>query len=399
MDLHTLRFIVLAAAIYGALHYGYHRIPDQVLRGTIYPTVIGNLAADTINTLTPDRKVRAIENSILSSKAKLNIVRGCDGSGVLFMLVAAILGFGAHWRKTLVGLALGVAIVYLINQVRIVGLYYVIEHNRLWFPPVHTYYAPTLIILLISIYFLFWTRWAVGDLGPEPDDSGPDDKPAPAATPPATGSASLLDFTGPRKRILLLCGKGLMIWFLLAQAGQQWGAQIIQPLLPLYEDAVETVNDGYRAEISIVKEPKGEVLQLNATTIKPMPVTPDVSLSPGRTIPVTVTLLHQLVPIVILLTILLTWPARHLKHRMYLLLAAVPCIAIIAIVTTPMQLLGTLEISFQNYAASLGYLRDAPTVLTWMVLTEGGARWLIPALIGLAAGALVQRWVERKQAD
>ncbi len=169
MDFQTLRFIVLSAALYGAFHFGYHKVPDQVLSEKVYPNVIGHFAAATINTITPDRNVRVSDHTIMTKRAKLHIVRGCDGSGVLFMLTAAIIGFGAGLRKTLIGLFFGILTVYLINQVRIVGLYYVIEYNRLWFPPVHTYYAPTLIIFLVAGFFLLWTRWATA---PEPGASG-----------------------------------------------------------------------------------------------------------------------------------------------------------------------------------------------------------------------------------
>ena len=173
MDFQTFRFITIAALLYGAFHFAYHKIPDEVLSTKIYPNVIGHFAADTINAITPDRNVTIKDNSIISKTAKLNIVRGCDGSGVWFMLSAAILGFGASFRHTLVGFVLGTVTVYLINQVRIVGLYYVIEHNRAWFPPVHTYYAPTLIIFLIAGFFLVWTRWAsAGEF--TDSDSAPD---------------------------------------------------------------------------------------------------------------------------------------------------------------------------------------------------------------------------------
>lgn len=163
MDVQTFRFITIAALLYGAFHFAYHKIPDDVLSTKIYPNVIGYFAADTIRFLTPDRTVLVVDNAIISKKAKLNIVRGCDGSGVWFMLMAAILGFGASIRHTLIGLVLGTLTVYLINQVRIVGLFYVIEYNRAWFPPIHTYYAPTLIIFLIAAFFLTWTRWSMDE--------------------------------------------------------------------------------------------------------------------------------------------------------------------------------------------------------------------------------------------
>ena len=168
MDFQTFRFITIAALLYGAFHFAYHKIPDEVLSTKVYPNVIGHFAASTINTLTPERNVIIKDHSIISKTAKLNIVRGCDGSGVWFMLSAAILGFGASFRHTLIGFVLGTLTVYLINQVRIVGLYYVIEHNRAWFPPIHTYYAPTLIIFLIAGFFLVWTRWSsAGELTTE----------------------------------------------------------------------------------------------------------------------------------------------------------------------------------------------------------------------------------------
>ncbi len=386
VDFRTLRFILIASILYGVFHFAYHKVPDQVLSTKVYPAIIGKLAEKTINTITPDRNIRAINHSLISSKAKLNIVRGCDGSGVLFMLTAAIIGFGASLRKTVIGLALGITTVYAINQIRIVGLYYVIEYNRAWFPPLHTYYAPTLIILLVAAFFLFWTRWAVAD-----DAAQKEEKPSAPKTPTKKPWATKLS-TG---KLAFICAKGLLIWFLLAQAGQQWGDRILAPVLPVYEDTITAIAKDYSANIDIVDSQKGKVVQLEATTLKAIPVTPVNSLRAGITIPVTVTLLHQLVPLVILLTILLVWPVQRWQQRAYMLLAAIPCILIVAVVTTPMQLLGTLEISLQNYAATMGYLRHEPRVLTWMLLTEGGARWLIPVLLGVAAATLVQRWTKQ----
>lgn len=159
MDFQTLRFVVVAAVLYGIMHLGYHKVPDTTLREVIYPNLIGHAAAKVINTITPDRRVRVNDNKIASNKAVLNIVRGCDGSGVWFMLLAAVLGFGANFKQTIVGLVLGSITVYLVNQLRIIGLYYLVEYNRMLFPAVHTYFAPTLIVFIIAAFFLWWTRW------------------------------------------------------------------------------------------------------------------------------------------------------------------------------------------------------------------------------------------------
>ena len=118
MDFQTLRFVAIAAVLYGLMHFGYHNVPDDVLRKQIYPTVIGNPAVKVINTLTPERRARVSDNRISSNKAALNIVRGCDGSGILFMIVAAVLGFGARFTDPIIGLAVGLLTVYSCNQFR-----------------------------------------------------------------------------------------------------------------------------------------------------------------------------------------------------------------------------------------------------------------------------------------
>lgn len=153
--------MVIAGILYGLFHLGYNHVPDDFLRTSLYPTLIGHPAAKVINTITPDRNAKVHENKISSRKAVLNIVRGCDGSGVWFMLMAAVLGFGARFKSLLVGVLLGTVVVYLINQVRIIGLFYLVEWKRSLFPVVHTYYAPTLIILLIAGFFLWWTQWSM----------------------------------------------------------------------------------------------------------------------------------------------------------------------------------------------------------------------------------------------
>ena len=171
MDFRTIKFVAIASVLYGVF-YGVYTfvVTDDFLRKSVYPTIIGHPSAKVINAITPDRNVRVHENKLSSRKAVLNIVRGCDGSGVWFMLMAAVLGFGARLKPTLAGLVLGTLVVYLINEVRIIGLFYLVEWKRSLFPVVHTYFAPTLIILLIAGFFLWWTQWSMQSI-PEKDSN------------------------------------------------------------------------------------------------------------------------------------------------------------------------------------------------------------------------------------
>jgi len=139
LDRHTISFVLLAGIIYAALHFAYHKVPDDYLRKTVYPNVIGHTAVNIINTATPDRNASVNDNRILSGNTILN----------------------TRLPEIISGLILGSLAVYLINQTRIIGLFYLVEWRRELFPVVHTYFAPTLIILLVAGFFLWWTQWAI----------------------------------------------------------------------------------------------------------------------------------------------------------------------------------------------------------------------------------------------
>jgi exosortase family protein XrtM len=86
----------------------------------------------------------------------LEIVRGCDGAGVLFLIISAILVFPAGLMRKLLGLLLGIGLIYGLNLLRICILYYVIAYQPSWFQLIHTYAAPTLMVILGCFYFAWW---------------------------------------------------------------------------------------------------------------------------------------------------------------------------------------------------------------------------------------------------
>jgi len=374
VDFHTIRFVVLAAIFYGVMHFAYHQIPDSTLREKIYPTVIGHPAEKVITTITPDRVVRVKDNQILAKGVSLNIVRGCDGSGVWFMLLAAVLGFGAKLRDTLIGLLLGTLTVYVINQIRIVGLFYLVEYDRTLFPAVHTYYAPTLIIFLIAGFFLWWTRWTVTS--------------AESTDQSAAGNSY-------GKLVAITSIRAFAAWLLLSLAGQFWGVGLVSNALPYYETIVEKANPDYHAEIRTEYDEKKHDTNIvvAATALKALPITPGRSLPGGNTIEASVTVKHTLVPLIILLCTLIAFPLKNLRQTLALCAMAIPAVLLVSAVTTPIQLLGNLEIGFINAAVAAGFNREPSWILDWMLLTEGGARWLIPVLVGIACGGIVRRLV------
>lgn len=159
---HPMVFLGLFTLVFCVLYAAYFFLPDSVLREVIYHYGICQVGADTINLLVPAESVNAVGNTIASPRAVLEIVRGCDGAGAMFLLVAAIVAFPASWWHKLVGLVGGLLLAYAINQLRIVALYFVVAYQPGWFTPLHTFYLPTLVVLLYCVLFGVWAYAASG---------------------------------------------------------------------------------------------------------------------------------------------------------------------------------------------------------------------------------------------
>lgn len=146
----------LFAGCYALLNYGYFQISDDLFANVIYHHGVVSICADFINWLAPLEQVLAKQNHLLSAKADLEIVRGCDGAGVLFLVVSAIVVFPSKFNHKLIGLLLGIGLIYLLNLVRISALYFVIAYHPAWFMVIHTYLAPTFMVVVGCSYFAWW---------------------------------------------------------------------------------------------------------------------------------------------------------------------------------------------------------------------------------------------------
>lgn len=150
-----LQFILFVAC-YALLDYAYFKIPVDLFANVIYYHGVVAICADLVNWLAPLEQVWPKQNHLLSAKADLEIVRGCDGAGVLFLVVSAVLVFPSGWERKLLGLLLGIGLIYALNLLRICVLYFVIAYYPGWFQLIHTYVAPTLMVVLGCCYFAWW---------------------------------------------------------------------------------------------------------------------------------------------------------------------------------------------------------------------------------------------------
>lgn len=93
---------------------------------------------------------------ITSPEFSVNILNVCNGLEVTAIFFATVLGFPATWKSKLLGLAIGYPMIYIINLVRIVVLFFLGFKQPEIFETVHYYYAQAFVILATVGVWLLW---------------------------------------------------------------------------------------------------------------------------------------------------------------------------------------------------------------------------------------------------
>jgi exosortase/archaeosortase family protein len=117
-------------------------------------------ATGLINTLTPAVGAVAQGARIVAPGGGLNVLFGCEGTDVVFLLVSAFTVFALPWRLRLLGVASGLVLVFVLNQARIVGLFYAFRQDRALFELMHAAGAPLLMVALCGLFFHAWLQLA-----------------------------------------------------------------------------------------------------------------------------------------------------------------------------------------------------------------------------------------------
>ncbi len=100
---------------------------------------------------------------ILSSKSNstnaVKIAAGCNGVEAVIILFSAIFAFPSQFKHKIYGFVLGFFGIQLLNIVRIISLYYLLQWDKNWFDWFHLYLWQALIILDALIIWLLWLRY------------------------------------------------------------------------------------------------------------------------------------------------------------------------------------------------------------------------------------------------
>ena len=117
-------------------------------------------AALLANLLTPGVHASASGYVLQAPGLRLNILNGCDGLEALFLVIAAFAVAPIGWRWRLGGIAAGVPVVLVLNQARILALFYAFRASPALFDALHATITPIALIVLVCCYFYAWLTHA-----------------------------------------------------------------------------------------------------------------------------------------------------------------------------------------------------------------------------------------------
>lgn len=92
----------------------------------------------------------------------LSIAIGCNGAEAMALYFSAILAYPTSWLRKLAGLGLGFMGIFLINQVRVVGLFLVAMYKPGILPEAHNYAGQTFVIVMGMALWFFWAEKYAG---------------------------------------------------------------------------------------------------------------------------------------------------------------------------------------------------------------------------------------------
>jgi exosortase/archaeosortase family protein len=154
------------AAAFIALQFGWQMARGSALDDFVIGTMTARPATWIINTLTPEVGAVAAGSSINSHGGGLNIRNGCEGTEALFLLMAAFVATPLGWSSRWKGFLLGTAVVYVANQLRVVGLFYAYRSNHALFDTMHSFVMPLALIVIVAGFFYAWLHRATKPLAP-----------------------------------------------------------------------------------------------------------------------------------------------------------------------------------------------------------------------------------------
>jgi len=171
-----------------------------------------------------------------------------------------------------------------------------------------------------------------------------------------------------------------------------FGRPFVTWTLPWQAQWIEWLHPGFVVVLSIEPGAAIGAITMKPVTLQPIALTGDFVIPAEARLPASSTNLdHSLLPIVILLTALLGWPARNAREFVLRASLALPGLVLTMACTAPLLLAGKLQMQLMQVIQALGASPPSTSLVTAMLFMESGGRWLLPIVCATMCIALAAR--------
>ncbi len=153
-----LRFVLKFLAILVALFAVELTMPVQNALVVPWTGLLARFSALAVSFFDPSVLAygKVLQHAV--SGTGVSIEAGCNGIEASLILIAAILAYPAGWRLRVAGIVLGFLAIQLLNVVRVITLFYLVEYSEAMFRFAHLYLWQALIMLDVLVVWLVWVR-------------------------------------------------------------------------------------------------------------------------------------------------------------------------------------------------------------------------------------------------
>jgi exosortase/archaeosortase family protein len=151
-----LKRIFIFLALFAFMQTLYSQMQGTWLERLLIDHITVGSAAWWIDAVDPAVHIVAEGSRLRAPGGGINVLNGCEGTDVAFLLIAALVVAPIAWRYRLLGMGAGLVLVFVANQVRVASLFYAFRHDRALFDALHGVVTPMLLIAVVALFFAGW---------------------------------------------------------------------------------------------------------------------------------------------------------------------------------------------------------------------------------------------------
>jgi len=151
--------VLIFIGLFFIFQYSFQMSRDTVIERIAIDVITVKPSTWFINILNAPIQVISKAHQIISPDITLSVLNGCEGLDGIFLVLAAMVAVKIPLKYKIIGMLTSTILMYLLNQARIVILFFTLQYDRELFYLFHSTIAPMVIVLVSVTMFLFYINF------------------------------------------------------------------------------------------------------------------------------------------------------------------------------------------------------------------------------------------------